>query len=438
MKQIADQQPARRLPVPLPGAQPLAGWSRRRFLSVTGGALGAGVLLGRVGVPARAAAAGRLSLSPALPATGADSRVLVLVQLNGGNDGLNTVVPIHPGYVAARPTLHVPERELLDAGWPGYGLHPALAPMRSLVASGRVAAIHGIGFAQPNRSHFVSMERWWRGGRSDVTTGWLGRAADRASELTGALSSVALGSGAPVMTGDRHQPTVVVSAERFMVPGRLADGPLASLAAPSAGDGELAAALRASYARAQDAVAQFATITAPDAGGDDEAPPTDAPGALTRGLRLAGQLVARSPQTRLIVVSGGGFDTHANQLADQRELLGDLATGLAAFQAAVDAAGAAGRVRLAVVSEFGRRVAENASGGTDHGAGGLALVVGDDVHGGVHGGIEWDGLLDGDVPPTTNAAALFTALLEWWGADPVAVLGVADRSLALSKASSAR
>ena len=121
-------------------------------------------------------------------------------------------------------------------------------------------------------------------------------------------------------------------------------------------------------------------------------------------------------------MSAGGFDTHANQAPTQQQLLADLASGLSAFLATVDQAGMTDRVLVATTSEFGRRVQENGSGGTDHGAGGLSLVLGP-VRPGVHGSLDLGDLLDGDVRPAVDPRVLYTAALDWLGADVEAVLG---------------
>jgi len=131
------------------------------------------------------------------------------------------------------------------------------------------------------------------------------------------------------------------------------------------------------------------------------------------------------------VVSAGGFDTHANQLSEQAALLEDLATGIDAFFEAIEVAGLGDDVLLVVNSEFGRRAAENGSGGCDHGAGGLSLAVGRGVRGGVFGEVDLGNLLDGDIRPNVAPQAFFTRCLDWLGVDAEHVLGARDDSLVL-------
>jgi uncharacterized protein (DUF1501 family) len=140
------------------------------------------------------------------------------------------------------------------------------------------------------------------------------------------------------------------------------------------------------------------------------------------GLQTALHLLTGNLGARIIVVSASGFDTHANQLVTHEQLYADLAHGLVSFVDAVEAAGLSDRVLLVTTSEFGRRVHENGSGGTDHGAGGLSLVVGP-VNPGVHGELDLGSLQDGDLRPSVEPRTLYTACLDWLGFDPAVALG---------------
>jgi uncharacterized protein (DUF1501 family) len=163
-------------------------------------------------------------------------------------------------------------------------------------------------------------------------------------------------------------------------------------------------------------------ITEADADDDGDLPEREGGADLTDGLRLAAQLLS-DDATRIIVVTVGGFDTHAVQADVHARLLTDLAEGVAAFWSDITAAGIADDVLLATTSEFGRRVAENGSGGTDHGAAGVSLVLGSSVSGGVHGVIDLDDLLDGDLRPVVDPLALQSLCLTWLGFDVERVLG---------------
>jgi uncharacterized protein (DUF1501 family) len=428
--------------------------SRRRFLALSGGLLAGtacsrgrdAIPLDRTTAPASTATGSTTTAvatttvtavtttpdpDPSMPAAGDPStdRVLVVVQLNGGNDGLNTLVPLDGRYRDARPTLAITESELLDVGsWAdGYALHPSLAPLVPLIAGGRLAAIDGIGFREPDRSHFVSMDRWWRADRLDQPAGWLGRWLDLLGGELEPLCAVAFGGSPRIVTGEVVQPTSIADAASFTLPAIVAPERLEALGRPEDIDPIVAAAQRA-FLRSVDAVGEFERIvTAPSTAGGLDAGTT----AVTTGLSVAAELIAGSPGTRVVIVTTTGYDTHANQLADQAALLDDLANGIATFSTAIESSGDADRVLLATTSEFGRRVTENGSGGTDHGAAGLSLLLGTSIVPTVHGGVDWSALLDGDVPPVVDPSALFTACLDWLGADAEAVLGRRDDSLRL-------
>jgi uncharacterized protein (DUF1501 family) len=364
--------------------------------------------------------AGSLPGSPSATLLG--GRRLVVVQLNGGNDGLNTVVPLDGRYHDARPTIGLTDDTLVAlAGADGIGLHPALAPLAATWEAGRLAIVRGIGFEQPNRSHFVSMDRWWRA--DDLGgPGWLGRLIDGLPSEPEPLFATALGGGAPLLNGRDRQPTVVSSVGSFRFTGLDARS-IAALAQP-VDDVPLRALLQHAYERAVAAVTDFADVAGTSPSTDVNDVPTREGGAtLADGLALAATLLAADVGTQIVVVSASGFDTHAGQLAVQANLLDDLATGIAGFLGAVDDAGLTDDVLLVTTSEFGRRVAQNGSEGTDHGAGNVSFAVGAGVRGGVYGETDLGDLLDGDVRPVVDPRALYTVCLDWLGADVERVLG---------------
>lgn len=358
-------------------------------------------------------------------------RKLVIVQLNGGNDALNTVVPTAGAYRDLRPSLAVPEADvLLLAGVSDVGLHPSLPGLGDRFADGGLAVLRGIGFEQPNRSHFVSMDRWWRADNLSAP-GWLGRVLDELPEQA-PLFATALGAGAPLLNGARSTPAVVTSAASFRWAG-IDPEVLLDLAGAGSGEGaggDLAARLRSSYRRAVDAVDDFAVVTG-GAPATDDLPQREGAATIAEGLAIAAELLASDVGTELMVVSASGFDTHSGQTAIHQRLLADLDDGITAFMAAMEAAGLQDDVLLVTTSEFGRRAAENASGGCDHGAAGVSFVVGSSVRGGMYG--EWNpaDLLDGDMRPNIDPYALYTTCLDWIGADAEAVLGRRDDSLRL-------
>ena len=355
-------------------------------------------------------------------------RRLVVVQLNGGNDLLNTLPSTAGRYHDMRPTLALADNDVLSlTGVDDAGLHPSLAPLLGAWNAGQLALIRGIGFEVPNRSHFVSMDRWWR---ADQLTepGWLGRVVDGLADEPSPLFGTALGASAPVLSGFTRQPTVIGSAGSF----RWVDVDPEWIAALSDGnDGsDLAGQARHAFSRTVQAVDDFAEITGGEATGDELAG-REGGASIADGLATAAQLLASDAGAQLVVVSASGFDTHADQLPVQASLLTDLAEGIASFMSSMVSAGLADDVRLGVTSEFGRRVAENGSGGCDHGAGGFSMAIGSGVKGGMYGEVDFDDLLDGDVRPSVAPQALFTNCLDWLGIDAVATLGSRDDDLNL-------
>lgn len=376
------------------------------------------------------------STSGSAPAPSALSttRRLVVVQLNGGNDLLNTLPPAAGRYRDLRPTLAVPEGEVVGLnGVTDCGLHPSLAGLVPFWDAGRLAILRGIGFQQPNRSHFVSMDRWWRA--DDMTApGWLGRVLDHVPNPAPLYAS-ALGASAPLLNGSSFAPTVVTSAKAFNWVGvdpQTVEA-LAGDGDPGSGS-DLSAAMRDAYRRAASAVEDFAAVASgvdEDAGEVELLPSREGAVSLGEGLAIAAELLSADVGTQFVVVSASGFDTHSGQDTTHRRLLADLNDGLTSFFASMAAAGLGDDVLVVTTSEFGRRAAENGSGGCDHGAGGLSFVLGSAVKGGIYGDVDLDNLLEGDVRPSVDPLALYTTCLDWVGADAAEVLGRRDDSLGL-------
>ncbi|HNJ96801.1 MAG TPA: DUF1501 domain-containing protein, partial [Ilumatobacteraceae bacterium] len=281
--------------------------------------------------------------------------------------------------------------------------------------------------------HFVSMDRWWRA--DDVTApGWLGRVLDGVPDPA-PLYATALGAAAPLLNGTTFSPTVVTSAGAFSWVGVDSHSVLALAGGRADGEDDLAAGLRAAYGRAASAVDDFAAVAS---GVEDTAsgtvellPSREGTATIGEGLAIAAELLTASVGTQFVVVSASGFDTHSGQDTTHRRLLADLNDGLVSFFQAMNGAGLGDDVLVVTTSEFGRRAAENGSGGCDHGAGGLSLVLGSAVRGGIYGEVDLDNLLDGDVRPTVDPTALYTTCLDWVGADAASLLGRRDDSLNL-------
>ena len=361
------------------------------------------------------------ALLPVLPRLGRSTstaegeRVLVVVQLTGGNDGLNTIVPRRQdAYFRSRPTLALKAASLhpLDDE---HGFHPALKELGELFAAGRVSVIQGVGYPGMDRSHFRSMEVWHSADPVHLSrgVGWLGRMADQiASAVPGSMPAMHIGdedlplalagkSTLPPSVRDEHglelRPCAELARER------------ARILAEPAGSGSDLDFLRAS---ARDAYRAAERMSRAAEGRASAAYPEL---ELARKLRLVARLVTGGFDTRLFLVTLGGFDTHARQAALHAARLDELSRSLSAFQRDLDAAGAGQRVVTLVFSEFGRRVSENGSRGTDHGAAAPVLLVGGPWPGGLRGTPpDLERLVDGDVPFTTDFRALYTALERDW------------------------
>src|SRR5262245_7051760 len=347
-------------------------------------------------------------------------RVLVVVQLTGGNDGLNTVVPYaQDAYYRLRPTL-AQKRSGLHALDGEHGLHPSLRDLASLYDEGRLTVVQGVGYPHPDRSHFRSLEVWHSGDPEQASRGigWLGRLADQiVAAAPGAMPAVHVGDeDLPLALMGRSVSAPSLADEKSLhlhdLPGL--EGERLALVTDTAGaPGELAflrAAARNAYEvsmRLEHVLERQRAASYPDLG-------------LARKLRLVAKLVAGGFDTRIFLVTLGGFDTHARQTALHAALLEELARSLSAFERDLQGSGAAGRVLTLVFSEFGRRAEENASRGTDHGAAAPVFVLGGPGKGGLLGRApDLARLSDGDVAFTTDFRALYTAIeRDWMGLEP--------------------
>ena len=386
----------------------------RRQIVVGGVTVGAALALPRT---ARASSATRRDDSPQ------SERVLVVVQLTGGNDGLNTVVPLRQdAYHRLRPTLAVGPRKALALDGE-FGLNPAMPAAARLFADGKLAVVHGVGFPGPSRSHFRSMEVWHTADpdKPPGDVGWLGRLADQLAQRDpAAMPLLHIGSG-PLPLSARAQRAVPPSFEsehsfRLTAPHPQFPSNWRALAdLPRDGD---RAFVRDTARAAQSAVERLSLLASkPERA---EYPSFE----LAARLRLVARLVAGGFGTRLFALELGNFDTHARQARTHEDLLRQLSESLAAFEKDLAAHGWSERVTTLVFSEFGRRTAENASLGTDHGAGGPVLLVGGGVRGGLHGTPpDLEHLVDGDVPHTVDLRALYAGLeTHWLGLSPSSAL----------------
>jgi uncharacterized protein (DUF1501 family) len=361
-------------------------------------------------------------------------RVLVVVQLLGGNDGLNTVVPHGlDGYTRARRVLRLPKGQLQTIK-DEIGLHPGMGQLAKLIESGRLAIVQGVGYPNPDRSHFRSMEIWETArldnGADALATGWLGRVVDRTPAAPG-------GDLAALHVGPRRLP-LALKARRVEVPSvetlaqfrlkvegddaqrRAAREALDAVAGAPRDDDPLLGFVRRS------ALAAYASTKRLEALGDEAPGATKYPATgLARRLALIARLIKADFKTPIYYTTLDGFDTHANQLGTHAALLTELSDAVAAFCADMADAGQTDRVAVLSFSEFGRRLAENASAGTDHGAAAPVFVAGPVQQAGLigtHPSLE--DLDDGDPKFHTDFRRVYAALLtNWLGVEAAPILG---------------
>jgi uncharacterized protein (DUF1501 family) len=392
--------------------------TRRAFLSRS---LGVAVLGGTL--PSFLAEAACAQPLPALGSSVDPDNVLLVVQMGGGNDGLNTVVPYSDdAYHRVRPTIAVAESSALKLD-DRIGLNPALAPLDDLYKDGKVAIVQGVGYPNPNRSHFEATQIWETASPDrPVTNGWLGRYLDRTLPAN-ADSSAPANLFTAVALGDTV-PTALV-AQHVDVP---AIGALNAYGFNAGRDAASKATANVLYDGARPGQSPYLAMieeTARNAmhGGDvlrakiaSYRPAVEYPtDGFSQQLRLAAQIIGSRLGTRIIFVTIGSFDTHAGQRAQQDRLLGYLASGLHAFYADLDAHGLAKHVLAMTFSEFGRRVAQNASNGTDHGTAMPLFIVGGGVRGGVYGDHpSLTDLDDGDLKHAIDFRSVYVTVLERW------------------------
>jgi uncharacterized protein (DUF1501 family) len=305
------------------------------------------------------------------------NRVLVLVELQGGNDGLNTVIPYRDEqYYALRPKLGVARDTVLPLS-DDLGFNPALEPLLPLWKGNELALVLGVGYPNPNRSHFRSIEIWETASDSEETLqqGWLARLFARTPPPADfAAHGVVLGGGSGPLAGDAAH-IVLHDAEQFVQQTKkLKESPGAT------GNAALEHLLRVQQETSRAAVAlQKRLSTLPSL--DTDFPTTP----LGRQLATAARLIAARVPVVAIKVAHGSFDTHVNQRGTHDRLLAELAAGLAALRAALVKQNRWGNVLVMSYSEFGRRAAENGSAGTDHGTAAPHFVLGGRVRGGFYG-----------------------------------------------------
>lgn len=371
----------------------------------------------------------------------ATGRILVVLQLDGGNDGLNMVVPYaDDAYIKQRPKLHLAANAVAKID-DRVGFHPGLSGFAKLLEEKRLAIVQSVGYPNPNRSHFESMAIWHTArldARSD-TAGWLARGLDAAPVPPGGdvpalhVSDELLPQA--LAGGQRHIPSLV-SLEQFR--RRLGVPDAAGAREQRAALDELTREERGKPGSLLQFVERSAVLTYASsarlegiaAGGGAGYPEFY---GLARRLKLIAQLIKAGLTTSIYFTRLGGFDTHANQANSHDRLLREMGSSLQAFLKDVHDAGEGKRVLVLVFSEFGRRLAENASAGTDHGTAAPVLLLGSAVKAGLHGPYpDLRDLDDGDPKHAIDFRRVYATLLDHWlGCPSDRVLGEKFEPLAI-------
>jgi uncharacterized protein (DUF1501 family) len=389
--------------------------TRRKFL-IASGVVGAGALAAGAGAVTWNELHHAAQASPLEPGQG----ILVLLTLYGGNDGLNTVIPAaDPVYQSSRPGLAYSASEVLDLG-DGLGLNPSMTGMHQLWQDGKLTIVRGVGYPNPNHSHFVSMDIWQTASPTDPqTSGWLGRWLDtQPDDQLRALRAVSLGGTLPPLLAGTETAGSALPLGRFRLPKGGTGTALRALGDSSSQDCPYAAYAARDTGDLFTVAAAFQPVL-PAQQSSKKA------GALAQQLDIVASCIESSVPTQVYAVSLGGFDTHSAEKGTQSTLLGEVSAAISAFQQRISAGDRAKDVVLLAYTEFGRRVTANANEGTDHGTAGPVFVVGDSVAGGFVG--EQPSLTDldqGDLRFTTDFRSVYaTVLADVLGADPGRALG---------------
>jgi uncharacterized protein (DUF1501 family) len=366
----------------------------------------------------------------ALAAKPGKDTILVVLELSGGNDGLNTVIPYADDlYHKARPTLHQTKDVVIRLD-DHVGLHSAMTGFRPLWEKSQLAVVQGVGYPNPQRSHFEAMDIWQSADpKGIIKSGWLGRAAVESDSDAGGVPILRIGTGSlPLaVAGASGGGAVSINNENSfrleLGGGKAAQQKarrrlLEDLVAPAKED-DLASFVQRRQVQTLTAVENLRELLE-----GPNAVPRQGNG-LYQKLQVIAGLVAKGFGTRIFYVNLDGFDTHASQGPTHQTLLADLASSVAGMFETLKKTGHDSRVRLMTFSEFGRRVQENNSRGTDHGAASCLFVAGPSVQGGVVGKHPSLSDLDADdLKFHTDFRAVYATLLDGWLAcDSKAVLG---------------
>jgi uncharacterized protein (DUF1501 family) len=362
-----------------------------------------------------AVAAWSLPALRARAAAGDYRRILVLVELKGGNDGLNTLLPYaDPAYYKLRPRIAIARDRVVQLS-DRAGLHPSLAPLAKMWSDGRLAVLQGVGYPDPNLSHFRSIEIWDTASKSEtyLQEGWLTRAfARQPVPASFAADGVIIGSNElGPLAGGGTRAIALANTDQFLRRAKLAQRGV------NAGNKALAHILKVEgdIVQAASHLAGRTTFA------------TDFPaGAFGNAVRTACEIIANPSGVAVVRVTLSGFDTHANQPATQARLLADVANGLVALQSALVELGKWDDALVLTYSEFGRRPKENQNNGTDHGTANVHFAMGGRVKSGMYGAGPNLARLSADGNPdhALDFRSVYATVLErWWGVDSRDALG---------------
>ncbi|MFN3408845.1 MAG: DUF1501 domain-containing protein [Limisphaerales bacterium] len=418
--------------------------TRREFLRTTmlGGALSWTVptFLANTFSALHAAAADRATQI----ATGKDAPILVVLQLAGGNDGLNTVIPFaNDHYHKARPTLGLKGDRVLKLN-DSLGLHPALAGFKSLYDAGQLGIVQGVGYPNPNRSHFRSTDIWMTASDADrfENRGWIGRYFDANCDGCDPTVGIAVGRQMPLaFAGKQPKGVALDNPANYRFKGGAPASPgemdttdesfkrLNFIMDGDDGGANAGASIGAIAGQMMEAGAplDFIERTALDAQVSSDQIRAIASkvrnaasypaSQLGNSLGLVARLIGGGLSTRVFYVSQGGYDTHTNQGGTHERLLKDLADSVKAFTDDLKSQGNQERVLVMTFSEFGRRVAQNGSQGTDHGAASTMFLIGGKTRSGLLGeypSLAPRDLLQGDLKFTVDFRSVYAGVLEQW------------------------
>ncbi len=403
--------------------------SRRRTLQIGAGVAAGSMLASRLPMVRGLVGLGTAEATQ-IPST------IVLVYLDGGNDGLNTLVPLtNPKYQDLRGSLAIPGNTTLPVD-ADYGLHTSLPFMHSMWTAGKAAFVRGVGYSNNNLSHFTSIDHWHYGygaSGSPVAasphSGWAGRFADTIGP-SNPFTTVAIGPYTPVSLRGASVAALQIPIPQSQLFGAnlgdlnekwVADA-LRSINTTGSGTGPLGNGLTA---RAVSAIDVAPSVASSWNGADGT--------AINRQMTMAANLINARLGVRVISVIIDGFDTHAQQAVTHSRLLSDLDTALSGFFSRLDPA-LSRSVAIMTYSEFGRRARANSSAGTDHGSSSIAMMFGANVAGGIYG--DEPGLTtldaDGNSLVTTDFRRLYsTVLASWLGTNPDPILGATHVPLPL-------